>query len=426
LKAMRCWSPPIQKVGWLVSPDNTSLIPQVTWCCQVMFLLVASYLPLLLSANCLKSPSPSQLSLPSHEQIQHYYEIGKAECLDSIKNSHVQLMKRPIQPHYLVDWTLSSPRPACRGTPMLYQLTQQFPWAFGPKNCSTHHHCWIGVLTCSLTEDTNPLLKFSNQSLNEALTFARKIAGPSQLTAERWKRLSYQGFSIKSLRIQMRLVGYETLAAEQHLVTLTDKQTNKKAEVILGVYFLTLPGSYKFDLRLLDINPMKLYDWSPEEKRRGYEMLFSVYLGGTEARCKPYQGCSLDRSCCGCWDVALIPGIRENLIVADGLGSCFSHFSSTFKTSLREASLPLCSRGNHSGRWLQVPSFVQTHCLRSPSSPPSSPALLWGQITQLLQDAQASLTVRRDGGLLSHDLIHLLELSRYSRLSPLPAHVTLF
>jgi hypothetical protein len=143
-------------------------------------------------------------------------------------------------------------------------------------------------------------------------------------------------------------------------------------------------------------------------------MLLPVYLGGTEARCKHFQGCSLEQYCCGCWDAALIPGIRNNLTITDGLGSCFSHFSSAFKNSLRETSLPLCSRGNHSGRWLQVPSFVQTQCLHHNSS---SSALLWGQITQILQDSQASLAVRKGGGLLSHDLIHLLELSRYeSRL----------
>jgi hypothetical protein len=370
---------------------------------RLQFFLLGVGFVSLLASSCLKSPSPNHLSLPSQKEIQHYYQIGKAECLSHIKHSHDELLKHPIQPHYLLNWSVYTPRPYCRGTPMLYQLTRQFPWNFGPKNCSTYESCWMGVLTCSLegVQISYPLdLAWKTETENAM----KSIINTTRLTSHRLTNLVYQGWSIKSLRIQMRLIGFETIALEQQMMTILDEKANIKTEVILGMYTLTLPGLYKFEAKLLDMNPMKLYQWTSDEKKHGYDMLFPIYLGGTEARCKPYQGCKYEKTCCGCWELAAIPGMRTLLTIADSFGSCHSHFSSSFQTSL-----PFCSRGNHSGRWLQIPSFVEKHC--NPSSPPMSPSLLWNEITELLQDGQASFASRKKG-LLSDDLIHLLELSR--------------
>jgi hypothetical protein len=121
------------------------------------------------SSSCLESAqSFSKLSIPSKEQLRQYHRIGKQECLHFLQETKNQLYlsNEPIQPNYFMDWSSWAPRPACRGLPMLYQLTGRLPWVFGPKNCSTYSNCWMGILTCSVMPiDLNPVLKIPKEKL---------------------------------------------------------------------------------------------------------------------------------------------------------------------------------------------------------------------------------------------------------------------
>lgn len=87
---------------------------------------------------------------------------------------------------------------------------------------------------------------------------------------------------------------------------------------MIGLYKVTIPGQYKIESRLVDIYPMKLYDWTNNERNLGYDMWLHVYLGGTESRCKPFQGCELEKTCCGCDEKPIFPSSPFKIEIEDG------------------------------------------------------------------------------------------------------------
>lgn len=148
------------------------------------------------------------------KNIKLYYKEGKKECLNYLKNLKFEekLLNEITQPYIHINYN-QGPRQQCRGLSMLYKLTKQLPWIFGPKNCSTYKSCWTGILTCSL-DDSNSNNNGFNEHFNRIETFKKSYQSiidenlkNSELSTNRWNSLKFTGWSLKSLRLQMRLSG---------------------------------------------------------------------------------------------------------------------------------------------------------------------------------------------------------------------------
>lgn len=325
------------------------------------------------SNNCLY---PTENSVININEIQHWYNIGKQQCNAYLKNSsNLKLLTTLKTQKYLVDWSQNQPRPQCRGVEMLYQLTNHLPWVFGPQNCRTHATCWIGVLTCHIEEDSNPLERVTTPV--DMQVKVKEYLKKSGLAQSRWDSLHYNGWSIESLNIQMRLVNAEIISPVQEVVSLQIGSQIEK--VIIGKYFVTVPGKYLKEAKLVDLYPMKLFSWTNSERQKGYDMWFPVYLGGHEPRCRPYQGCSLERVCCNCFAHASILQASPSVDVTDGLSACLDSMTAN-PNRKKEINhhLPYCPYGNHSGRWLKVlPTMLERCKVKKMQVPPKE---IWSDL----------------------------------------------
>ena len=95
-------------------------------------------------------------------------------------------------------------------------------------------------------------------------------------------------WSIKSLYIYMRTNGPKLAAPYQRYVTVVG-QNATNTDFIIAQYGTVIPGEYKLEIFLQEFYPGALYMWDQIQREVwGMEVFGNIFLGGVEARCRPY------------------------------------------------------------------------------------------------------------------------------------------
>jgi hypothetical protein len=245
--------------------------------------------------------------------IKMWYEIGKAEC-----NSYLESKRHFFGKNFPDPYLDSKNIPAqgqkqCRGTDMLYSLAGIIVWPFGPlKDCPSYKKCWFGLLTCG-EKNSQTLNSLGKNQILKALLVNEKDAS-----------LPAMGdWSIRALRIHLRIVGLEIIVPEQRFMSIISRKT--KEDVLIAQYTITLPyNDYRLEMRQEELYPSALYKWNKQQvDKYGMEIPGNVYLGGSESRCKPWTGpCQIKNMCCGCDERSFVIGTPINVTSKDGSDQC--------------------------------------------------------------------------------------------------------
>ena len=167
------------------------------------------------------------------------------------------------------------------------------------------------------------------------------------------EKVTFNKWSISALHIDTRVVGHETVVPKMQYTELPQSG----AEVILGEYMLTIPGSYKKEMRLQGLYLGYLFNWPPEKIARGSQQLQSIFLGGCEPRCPPYSNCGPFN----------LPECDQASFIIDSRSIRNSTSTAeSEKGSRKRAELPYCTGGNHPGRWIRTPAKVLESCGTKP------------------------------------------------------------
>ena len=95
-------------------------------------------------------------------------------------------------------------------------------------------------------------------------------------------------WSIKSLYIYMRMNGPKLVVPDQRYVTVVG-QNATDTDFIIAQYGTVIPGEYKLEMFLQEFYPGALYTWDQIQREVwGMEVFGNIFLGGVEARCRPY------------------------------------------------------------------------------------------------------------------------------------------
>ena len=95
-------------------------------------------------------------------------------------------------------------------------------------------------------------------------------------------------WTIKSLYIYMRTNGPKLAAPDQRYVTV-EGQNATETDLIIAQYGTVIPGEYKLEIFLQEFYPGALYMWDQIQREVwGMEVFGNIFLGGVEARCRPY------------------------------------------------------------------------------------------------------------------------------------------
>ena len=95
-------------------------------------------------------------------------------------------------------------------------------------------------------------------------------------------------WSIKSLYIYMRMNGPKLVVPDQRYVTVVG-QNATNTDFIIAQYGTVIPGEYKLEIFLQEFYPGALYMWDQIQREVwGMEVSGNIFLGGVEARCRPY------------------------------------------------------------------------------------------------------------------------------------------
>ena len=274
-------------------------------------------------------------SLGSLADMKYWYDIGYAECMAYLNEHSFEFLNSQTQVSITNKHAQSqSVRPQCRGIELLYKLTGLLTWTFGPKEtCETNSVCWVGILTCG---------KLNQPSINEHLL---KWGG------NRFKDIKLNKWSMKSLQIHVRVVGHEIVAPATHLISLGS------VDVLISTFALTIPGEYSIETRLQRFYPGMLVTWPANDIKRHQDVKLSVYLGGTEFRCR-FTGCSdkdIPNYSMTCDLKSRIINTPITIDVKRGDHNCGG-------VSMPPSVLPICTHGNHSGRWIQLPDSFINQC----------------------------------------------------------------
>lgn len=310
--------------------------------------------------------SPSWL-FPSKGDIEKYYVVAKRQCENFISNEQLRRMdiRNDHAPLYPIPIT-GRGQLKCRGRDTLYDVTGKVVWPFGPgitntmhskvphSTCTTYSKCWIGLLSCGKF-DGSVVLKYSKDEIEKARV---RVTGSNTTFpggAMKW--------SMKSLDIQIRVVGPEIVVPDQRLVSLSVPSEQHEKEfveddVIIGQYALTLPhNNYTIEMRHFEFYPSALLPWKREDFSKYHVENFGmIYLGGSEGRCRPWTKCDLSNICCGCDERSFV--VKSPIVLhVDNAGEdrCVNELN------LKKPDiLPLCKVGrdasskNPSGRWIQA------------------------------------------------------------------------
>ena len=147
-------------------------------------------------------------------------------------------------------------------------------------------------------------------------------------------------------------MGYETLVPKMQYSVLQSQNKTSAPEVMIGSYMLTVPGPYKMEMRLQGFYPGKLFKLSTNEISHGLQAKSSVFLGGCEPRCRPFVPCDTPFNLPQCDVESFIPKSPFSLHSPYRTNSCEE----------QRGPLPYCTRGNHPGRWLEIPASVLATC----------------------------------------------------------------
>jgi hypothetical protein len=282
-------------------------------------------------------PQVSTKSRPSNEEILIWYEKGLQECKDASLNKSTGFLKDKVGPP-LMNVELNRRNNDCRGNAMLYQITGLMVWPFGPiDQCPINSECWFGYLVCGHFEKEKVTKLFSSGprlGLVQAPDF-----DPS--------------WSIRSLDITTRIVGLESLVPMISYVNLTTRTL--PVEILLAQYTLTIPGDYTIEMRLQGFYPGLLHQWKPSVLRKGVEMYHSVFLGGCEGRCPPYNNCG-PYNIPACDVKSFVGNSPYRMKSSHRVVECHNsapHF---------DGHLPFCKSGNNPGRWIRIPESVIEVC----------------------------------------------------------------
>lgn len=286
---------------------------------------------------------------PSQDEIMKYYEKGYKSCNEFLKQHTFNIDIAPIytDPNG-IDF---NGQLKCRGMDTLYSVTGLIMYPFGPiDSCSTYSKCWHGILSCG-TFNADNVMSVSQKAI-EHILHKKHPNGKIPTLKE---------FSMKSMQIFTRLVGPEIVVPEQRYLTLSNS-----ASVIIGQYTLTRPPNpptttVTLEMRLQEFIPGILIDWTANQKQEhGLYSTGTVYLGGSEGRCRAWTNCNTPYYCCGCDEKSFLPTAPISVNVIDGYNRCPNLVSTANGlNSFKQPALPLCTLLKQAGiidhppgRWL--------------------------------------------------------------------------
>jgi hypothetical protein len=282
------------------------------------------------------------------EEIEAAYTLAKQECQHYLSNYTIDTSTLPDYFPNPALFVGPNGQKRCRGTPQLYQITGGIlAWPFGPlTGCPTYRKCWYGVLTCGKA-DMKPMASVLLPRVMKHYKEAKYQTNNGSMLppSPRW--------STKALRITMRVIGVELVVPEQRLLTL--HSGNSSDDVIIAQYSLTHPSAqYQLEMRQEYLHLAALWDWDDYHKRvLGIEMVGAVYLGGSETRCRAFQGdtgCHLPFTLEECDKQAFVTGTPVSVVSSDGSSLC----PEVGRLKEGGVKLPMCDGAQaNPGRWIQ-------------------------------------------------------------------------
>lgn len=349
----------------------------------------------------------------AEEDFAQWYERGLEECNAFLDTKPFQ-KKQQVSPLFNSAESEVAGTSTCRGSRLLYDITGLLVWPFGPiGDCQTHSRCWFGLLTCgSFLED-----QFQTTfALPSRQRDSRKWKGWSMGALH--VDMSVSGREIVAPRV--RHTEFPTPGRHRGSASSPRATTS----VLLADYVLTVDGDYSVELGLLGLYPGVLYTTggghqtdsslrrrllentklgsnkprphqgahpkpqhhkdkgissnvktvvenskkSQEKKKsklkfkdpkqidhpQSMELLKSVFLGGCEKRSGGKAYCTAD-----CKAQAQVG--RSPYRGQAHLRSRESQPESCASVATSE-QLPVCTGGNHPGRYLRLPQSLLKHC----------------------------------------------------------------
>lgn len=285
-------------------------------------------------------PSDSGWLYPSEDEIKYWYEKAHTKCQRSAQDKKSAAPVN-IPPYYIDNSKYSlAGQQICRGRDTLFDMTGQTVWPFGPitSGCQTYSKCWFGLLSCGDFNQKRVIDSTYPQIVKEMKYVNASIPVPEANTMQ---------WSMRSLVVQLRLLGPEIVVPEQRLVSLAGN-----VDVIIAQYHLTIPNEkYQLEARLFEFYPAALLPWSKIDwDTMAYQNVASVFLGANEDRCKPWTKCTVPSLCCGCDEKSFVSNTPMIVVVKDQKQRCQAELAKT-------PTLPLCRVEKHgsnpAGRWLQ-------------------------------------------------------------------------
>ena len=203
------------------------------------------------SPSSLLPQRANQQRLKKSKGFEPYYYSGKKECQKFLKT---------YNPEY--------PTP-CKGIGQLFRMTGILLWPFGPKTCTTYTDCWIGVLACGEPNE-NSLKNMGYDLITKSLSSWNQGARVPQML----------GWSIRSLVLYIRVVGNEIVVPEQRYTSVLE-MNGQGNDVLLAQYVLTKPGSYQIEMRVFELYPSVLYNWTYFQRTNlSMDTVANEFLGG--------------------------------------------------------------------------------------------------------------------------------------------------
>lgn len=290
---------------------------------------------LLLAAIALSTPSPSSsftrncnysgVPSPSHafptsasadkrndlENFSEFYLIGYERCLKALKDpSDERNSLNSIQQKFLFDFGI-----------LFYE--------FGPlSDCPTYSNCWFGILSCGEFKKDS-FSRWYRDLSSTVRPIPADLESSSQLPLHQIPK--FLGWSLQSLQIQFRIVGPEVLSPE---ITYLPSDN-----VILCSYTLTIPGSYNIEVIPREFFPGILFDYSDTERLEGFDILHSRFLQPTVLNIHP---------------------MKSSLVLCNEKEE--KQKKPNTKPPKLPAPLPVCSGGNHQGRYITIPPESLSIC----------------------------------------------------------------
>ena len=160
----------------------------------------------------------------------------------------------------------------------------------------------------------------------------------------------------------MRMNGPKLVVPDQRYVTVVG-QNATETDLIIAQYGAVIPGEYKLEMFLQEFYPGALYTWDQIQREVwGMEVYGNIFLGGVEARCRPFTQCKLKNECCGCQVNTQIAASPYKVIV----GSDGSRVQS------KPEVLPFCRVDQKTGKMegLQGGRWVKNNCSKEDLTKP--------------------------------------------------------